>query len=85
MSGTHSANFGLQWQGVAEMQRSWWTYGATLALVLGWSGPATAVELQDVLKFTPKQKDVDYEIPKAEQIAKCKVEVERVGKLVGWA
>lgn len=66
------------------MQRSWWACGATLALVWSWGVPTSAVELQDVLKFTPKQKDVDYEIPKAEQTAKCKVEVERVGKLVGW-
>ncbi len=66
------------------MSRSWCGIGATVILATSLVGEAAAVELQDVLKFTPKQKDVDYEIPKPDQYAKCKVEVERVGKTVGW-
>jgi peroxiredoxin len=34
--------------------------------------------------FTPKQQDVEYETPKPEEYAKCKLEVERKGKGSGW-
>jgi peroxiredoxin len=43
-----------------------------------------ANDLQTTLKFAPKQKDVEYDIPTADQLPKCKVEVERRGKLAGW-
>ncbi len=58
--------------------------GATLLLLASMTGRVAANDLATMLKFTSKQKDVDYEIPKPEQLAKCKVEVERVGKNVGW-
>lgn len=40
--------------------------------------------LEKALGFIPRQKDVEYETPKPSEYAKCKVEVERKGKLNGW-
>jgi len=37
-----------------------------------------------LLRYTPKQLDIDYEIPKPSEIAQCKVEVERKGKTSGY-
>ncbi len=48
------------------------------------SGAVLANDLQTTLKFAPKQKDVEYDIPTADQLPKCKVEVERRGKIAGW-
>ncbi len=58
--------------------------GTTLVIVAGITGGVAANDVPTTMKFTPKQKDVDYEIPRAEDLPKCKVEVERVGKYVGW-
>lgn len=66
------------------MEQSRFTLGAALILLASMAGSATANDLATTLKFSPKQKDVDYEIPKPEDLPKCKVEVERVGKNVGW-
>jgi peroxiredoxin len=40
--------------------------------------------IKDMMVYVPKQKDVEYETPKPEEYAKCKVEVERRGKGSGW-
>ena len=45
---------------------------------------ADAPKVADTMAFTPRQKDVEYEIPKPADYAKCKVEVERKGKVNGW-
>ncbi len=66
------------------MERTRFIIGTALILLASRAGNAAANDLATTLKFTPKQKDVDYEIPKPDEIAKCKVEVERVGKYVGW-
>lgn len=47
-----------------------------------WTAPAASVK--ETMAFVPKQKDVEYETPKPEEYAKCKVEVERKGKGSGW-
>lgn len=43
-----------------------------------------AYTVKDMMAFTPKQQDVEYETPKPEEYAKCKVEAERKGKSSGW-
>ena len=61
------------------------TCSALLGIFVGLSQTASAqVSVADILKYAPKQRDVDYEIPNAEQAAKCKLEVERTGKLSGY-
>lgn len=52
-----------------------------------WGMPAVAtaqVNPETLLRYTPKQADVDYEIPKPAEVAQCKVEVERNGKTSGY-
>lgn len=44
----------------------------------------TAYTVKDMMVYTPKQQDVEYETPKPEEYAKCKVEAERKGKSSGW-
>ena len=58
-----------------------------LAITTGVNGvwaAADAPTVADTMKFVPRQKDVEYETPKAAEYAKCKVEVERKGKVNGW-
>lgn len=59
--------------------------GLSLAAV---GSPASAAgptaSIKDTMAFVPKQKDVEYETPKPDEYAKCKVEVERKGKSSGW-
>ena len=54
------------------------TAGALLSPAFG------AYTVKDMMAFTPKQQDVEYETPKPEDYAKCKVDVERKGKGSGW-
>lgn len=56
--------------------------GAVMAMAPVFAAPTASVK--DVLAFVPKQKDVEYETPKADEFDKCKVEVERKGKGSGW-
>lgn len=54
---------------------------------IAWLTPALAAptyDVKDMFAFTPKQQDVEYETPKPEEFAKCKLEVERKGKGSGW-
>jgi len=53
-----------------------------IAVTLPAWGASPAVK--DLMLYTPRQKDVDYETPKPEDYAKCKVEAERRGKGSGW-
>ncbi len=66
--------------------QKWWFAG--LLLVVAFNGNlASAADpstLEKALAYTPRQKDVEYETPKAAEFPKCKVEVERKGKLNGW-
>ena len=41
-------------------------------------------KVADTMAFVPRQKDVEIETPKPADFAKCKVEVERRGKVNGW-
>ncbi|HEY0983172.1 MULTISPECIES: thioredoxin-like domain-containing protein [unclassified Schlesneria] len=41
-------------------------------------------KVADTMAFVPRQKDVEFETPKPADYAKCKVEVERRGKINGW-
>lgn len=60
-------------------------------LGIAWIGFAAAVtdaapppSVETTMKFVPKQRDVDYEIPKPAEYAKCKVDGERAGKSFTW-
>ncbi len=46
------------------------------------AAPPPAVS--ETMKFLPKQRDVEYETPKPDEYAKCKVELDRKGKASGW-
>ena len=45
---------------------------------------APAVDAAAMLKYTPRRPKVDYEMPAAADIAKCKVETEQRGKSTGY-
>lgn len=45
---------------------------------------ANTPTVKETMAFTPKQKDVEYETPRPDEYAKCKVELERKGKASGW-
>ena len=59
-----------------------------LLIGVGWipsetrAAPTPAVK--ETMAYLPKQKDVEYETPKPDEYAKCKVELERKGKASGW-
>ena len=58
----------------------------SLSLVALWTcvTQAQGVTVEQILKYRPTQKGVEYESPKPDEIDKCKVEVERSGKGSGW-
>ena len=45
---------------------------------------AEAPTVAYTMGFVPSQKDVEFETPKPSEFAKCKVDVERKGKINGW-
>jgi len=45
---------------------------------------ADAPTVKQTMAFQPKQKDVEFETPTAEQLPKCKVDKEDRGRAVGW-
>ncbi len=55
--------------------------GSMIATAMGADEAPTVAKTMTV---TPTQKDVEYETPKPAEFAKCKLEVERKGKLNGW-
>jgi len=65
----------LAWVGVLMIGAGWFPSVTRAA-------PPPAVK--DTMAFLPKQKDVEYETPKPDEYAKCKVELERKGKASGW-
>ena len=55
--------------------------------ILGWSAGATAAapSAADALKLSPMHKDeVDYDVPSAEEAAKCTIKAEKIGGQTGW-
>ena len=54
--------------------------GSILSPTMGFAETTVA----QVLARVPIQKDVEYETPKKDELAKCKLEAERKGKSVGW-
>ena len=65
----------LAWIGVLMVGAGWIPSETRAA-------PPPAVK--ETMAFLPKQKDVEYETPKPDEYAKCKVELERKGKGSGW-
>ena len=65
----------LAWVGVLMIGAGWIPSETRAA-------PTPAVK--ETMAFLPKQKDVEYETPKPDEYAKCKVELERKGKASGW-
>ena len=65
----------LVWVGVLMIGTGWVPSETRAA-------PPPAVK--ETMAFLPKQKDVEYETPKLDEYAKCKVELERKGKSSGW-
>jgi peroxiredoxin/outer membrane protein assembly factor BamD (BamD/ComL family) len=57
---------------------------AAATLLLMTSSAISAPTVEDIFKYRPRQKDVEYETPAADQFAKCKVELEKRGKAEGW-
>jgi thiol-disulfide isomerase/thioredoxin len=72
------------------MNGGWRTIGGGIAvgLVLAAANEAAAQTKlpspADLMAYRPKQADVEYESPTAAQLAKCKVEIERLPKSVGY-
>ncbi len=68
-----------------KLRSAWglvWGLGAASLLTPALAAPTYAVK--DMMAYVPKQRDVEYETPKPEDYAKCKLEVERRGKGSGW-
>jgi thiol-disulfide isomerase/thioredoxin len=56
-----------------------------LCSAVAWSAVKAATPTIDqALKLTPVQKDVDYDIPAPGDIAKCTIKAEKVGGQTGW-
>ncbi len=64
------------------------TWGWIVVLgVIGVANPTFAApppSVKETMAFVPKQKDVEFETPKPDEYAKCKVELDRKGKASGW-
>jgi len=75
-----------------------WSMGMTARMRMGWIGlllvgvsglssqtaAAPPPAVKETMAFVPKQKDVEFETPKPDEYAKCKVELEKKGKGSGW-
>jgi peroxiredoxin len=58
---------------------------ASLAQPSAWAADGNGTTLERTLTlFRPTQKDVEYETPPPEDFKKCRLSVERVGKMSGW-
>jgi peroxiredoxin len=59
-----------------------------VAILANFAGAATAAEAPSVEQtlslFKPSQRDVEYETPPPEDLKKCRISVEHVGKTAGW-
>lgn len=57
---------------------------ALLSLAVPWTARAAAPKVEDALKLTPIQKDVDYDLPSEKEIAGCTIKAEKIGEQTGW-
>ncbi len=84
----HRLQFGNDFKGVAGMaSQKLCLIGAfvTASAIANIShGDTPPPSVADTMAYKPSQKDVEYETPKPAEFAKCKVEVERKGKVNGW-
>lgn len=76
-------------QSPSRRQRWMWNVArvgmiVSLCCATGIEASAQTPSVKETLAFGPTQKDVEYEIPTAEQVPKCKVELESKGKASGW-
>lgn len=83
----HGQDYARRSNGVTGMtlqaRHAWGLMGLLTAFAL--TAPADAAPtIKELMLLVPKQKDVEYETPKPEEYAKCKVEAERRGKGSGW-
>jgi hypothetical protein len=58
--------------------------GAAVLASLPLAALAAKPTVKEALSLTPVQKDVEYDIPAAAEIANCTVDVETVGGITGW-
>ena len=66
------------------LRRIPWAQTAATFLMMTASGFSATPSVEDVFKYRPRQKDVEYETPPADQWSKCKVDLEKRGKAEGW-
>lgn len=61
------------------------TLGTALFTAAAWSAVQAATPTIDqALKLTPVQKDVEYDIPGAAEAGKCTIKAEKIGGQTGW-
>ncbi|WP_437191164.1 redoxin domain-containing protein [Planctomicrobium sp. SH527] len=65
-------------------QKFWLVAGVATSVSLISLVAQAQVKVENVLAYKPMQADVDYDIPTAEEIPNCKLEVERGDKGSGW-
>lgn len=68
------------------LSRGSWRAGSVAGLVLALSGqlPAATPTVEEALKLTPVQADVEYDQPTAAEAARCKLKAEESGGHTGW-
>jgi peroxiredoxin len=68
-----------------QLRQGWGLFWGLAVVSVAATASAAGPTVKELLTYVPKQKDVEYETPKAEDLPKCKVEAERKGKGSGWA
>jgi TolA-binding protein len=58
--------------------------GLMIALAPAGLAFAAAPTAEQALKLSPVQPNIDYDRPSAAEMPKCKIRVEKLGKMVGW-
>ncbi|MEM9316108.1 MAG: thioredoxin-like domain-containing protein [Pseudomonadota bacterium] len=56
----------------------------TLLVTCGFTSLAAAASVEEALKYVPVQNEVEYDRPSANEIAKCTIKSEQVGKFAAW-
>lgn len=69
--------------GTSRRIGGWVLFGGMLCAAAVGRG-ADSVTIEDALKQRPRQKDVDYDIPAANEHDKCKLAAYKEGKVTGW-
>lgn len=57
---------------------------ATLLMMTAFGYSAPPPTMEQIFKYQPKQKDVEFETPSKDNFSKCKIELEKRGKAEGW-